>query len=186
MISDIYIPTFTILRRFEDEVPFKEFIAASFPSCIKGHLPEHIDFIDIEYKQDKLVEAFMEMLVSEEIESIIEMKKEGLEIENGYFHVRLKSEENLTHRQIPSIEFVFQKLHESYHFVTSHHYYLGKNKIIRFVKMFTFESDEEDDDHTFETLQNYTALLDSYFYKGEIPDSFSNEVAKMFLLQGRI
>ena len=116
---------------------------------------------------------------------IIELKQKGVEFEVGYFHLRLEGDESLERKRLPGVEFVLQKLHENYSFISSYHFYIDQEGIRKVCKMHTFESDVDEDDD-FESPEEYTDLLESYFYKGVIPDSFSDEVAKMVLLQGRL
>ena len=188
MIStNIYIPTITILKKYNEDQPFHDFVLEEYPTCAKDHLSRNMTFKSIEYRKDVLIEAFLEMLVSSSIDAIDEMKEKGLEVETGYYLLKLEGDEELTRRTLPCVEFIFQKLHESYSFISSYQYYLDKDSIRSFVKMWTFESEAEESDDLIDNLQDYTFLLESYFYNnGKIPDIYANKVAKWMLLQGRL
>lgn len=186
MISDIYIPSISILKRYGEEQPFHKFVIEEYPECIRDHLPGYISFKSITYLEDVLIDAFLEMLVSSCFEAIDEMKEKGLEVELGYYHLQLESDNDLTRKALPEIEFIFQKLHEEYSFISSYQYYLDEEGICSFMKMWTFESDSEEADDLIDNLHEYTQLFDSYFYEGKIPNCYIDEVAKWMLLQGRL
>ncbi len=185
MISDIYIPTMTILMKYYNEKPFYEYVVEELPFCINDHLPGTDTFVSIEYQKDKVIQSLLEYILWKDLKSIVQLKKKGVEFEIGVFHLQLEGYESLVKKRLPGVEFVLQNLHQSYSFISSYHFYLDQDGIRKVCKMHTFESDIDEDDD-FENPSEYANLLESYFYHGNIPDSYSDEVAKMVLLQGRL
>jgi len=185
MISLIYIPTVTILVKYYEDRPFNEFVVESFPSCIEAHLPESVSFMSIEYRQDNFIHAFLEFQLSDNLQALQELKSKGAEIEIGYFLIQLEGDDNLEKTRLPYIEFVLQQLHEEYSFISSYHLYVEEEGVRIFCKMHTFES-EADDDDTVKDLDDYANLFEGYFYHQEIPDAYSDEIAKIMLIQGQL
>ena len=184
MISDIYILAMTLYNPYEGEGPFSGFVETEFPTCIKGNLPKHINFISIEYKKDEVINSllysFVEQLVSDGLEDFLNR----INLELGYFHLRLESREDVRRKELPAVEFVLQKLHEEYCFISTYFFYLTESKLKSFVKMWTYESDceSEEDDYRLDT-SHYIELIDSYFYESVIPDQYLDGIAKLFLLR---
>ncbi len=177
----------TLYKPFQDEGPFCDFVESNFPSAIKDHLPAFMNFKSIEYRQDEVIHALLNSFISRMVFDDLHGFLQQMTMELGYFHLRLESEEDLRWRELPSMEFVFQKMHEEYSFITTYFFYLTESGLKSFVKMWTFESDveEEEEGDELEDLDNYTELIDSYFYESVIPERYQAEIAKMMLVEER-
>jgi hypothetical protein len=186
MISDIFIPTYTVLVKYYENEPFHDFVVKEFPACSHDHLPEDLTLKSIEYKHDEVIEAFLGHLFNDSYGALDDLIDRGAEVEVGYYHIQLESEEDYTKRTMYGLEFIFQKLHESYSFIASFHLYLDESGIRFFNKLYTFESDEEAEEDRPKNLHEYTHFLDSYFYEDCIPDCYADEVAKWLLLRGGV
>ena len=188
MISDIYILSMTLYRPYEGEGSFSNYVEAEFPTRINNILPGYITFKSIEYKQDEIISSllysFLYRMVSDGLKELLAQ----MEIELGFYHIRLESQEDLCRKELPSIEFIFQKLHEEYSFISSYFFYLAEDGLKYFVKLWTFESDveEEEAEDEIDDIVFYSELVDSYFYKSVIPDEYLDEIAKWMLLMESI
>lgn len=182
MISKIYIPSINVFVPYQDESSYTEFVCRFYGSCIKDHLPDGITFKSIEHKKDPFIQSFIRnVFVGDNFEGIKLMESKGGIVETGYFIVELEAEESLTHKKLDFVEFIFKALHENYSFIGSMFLYLLGDSIEVFSRLYTFETDAEDDETTID--EKYYQLLNSYFYDDEIPDEYLDEVAKLVLLE---
>ncbi len=184
MVSDIYLLSFAILNRFQEDILFHDFLVQEFPDCINDHLPSGLKFLSIEYRIDDVVSTILHQLISEMSDANIYDEVADFEIEMGYLHIRLEGHDDVSRQRNEEIEFVISKLHESYYYVASYFYYLGEGKVCRFVKIHTYNSNVDSDEFVHSNLDCFAPLLESYFYRGEIPDSYADKIAKYLLLFG--
>ena len=183
MISDIYIMGYSFFKKFEDETSFHNFILEVLPECLIDHLPDSIHLVSVDYKQDEVVDSFLQYLVSDMIFKPLEVLSSGISMESGYYHLQFESEESLSFTRSETLEFVFSEIQALY-FSASFFCYLGDEVIHPFSSAHFDSVSEPVDEFQDLNLDNYVTLLKTYLYGGEIPEEYAGEVAKMMLVRG--
>lgn len=182
MISTIYVPTITITNIHENEIPFSDCVLELYPAAAEYHFPENITLKSIHYVKDHFMDAFIEHVFKEYWNNVAVLTESGADIKIGYYKLEIYSNESITHKKLEYVEYIFQKLHEHYKFISSIQFYLGDNKIHKFCRMYTSKTDVDEDET--EVDDKYYDVLNSYFYSdGDIPSDFLDEIAKIYLLQ---
>ncbi len=184
MISNIYIPTCTTIQKHGDESHFHEFVISEYAACAKDHFLPGRTLKSISYQTDSVVTGFITRILGDQIESLGDFKQKGADLETGYYHLEIESEWDLSKQILPDVEFIFQLLHEEFSFIASLQYYVTESGIRQFAKMHTFNTNTDTENYTYEHLQDYTTLLESYLETGNVPESYTVEVAK-WMLTGR-
>lgn len=182
MISTIYVPTLTIINIHENEIPFSDCVLDLYPNAAELKFPENVTLKSINHVKDHFMDAFIEHVFKKYWKNVADLTERGADIEIGYYELEIDSNESTTHKKLEYIEYIFQKLHEHYKFISSIQFYLGDNRIHKFCRMYTSETDEDEDET--EVDDKYYDVLNSYFYSdGDIPSGFLDEIAKIYLLQ---
>ena len=183
MISDVYILALVLFVPYENEGPFYDFVLNELPPSMKDHLPKFLSFKSIEYQRDEVISALLYHIFYKKTSGDVGSFHKKATFEMGYFHLQFESEEDVEKRELASVEFLLQNLAEQYSFIISNFFYLTEEGLHEFVKMHTDLSNEDEDDFDEIDYDQYTNLIDSYFYKSVIPDEYLDEIALLMLMK---